>query len=119
VLEEAARQGLALAPLDEALARHPPAPAPPDGLPTTTWGTPRDLSTWDGPPVAELAWRARDAELRALAGHATCLPSPRALRELALLQSSDWAFQITRELAGDYPHERAVGHLAALEALLA
>jgi len=35
------------------------------------------------------------------------------------LQSSDWAFQVTRELAGSYPRERAAGHRAALEAALA
>jgi 1,4-alpha-glucan branching enzyme len=112
VLEEAQRQGLAIAPLDEALTRHEPVPAPAGGLPTTTWGTPRDLSTWDGPQVAELAWQARDAELRTLA--APRAPSHEALRELLLLQSSDWAFQVTRELAGPYPRERAAGHLAAL-----
>ncbi len=129
VIEEAERQGLALAPLDEALTRHEPvplaaalrdaAPAPRAAadvragrLPTTTWGTPRDLSTWDGPQVAELAWCAREAELRALAARPA--PSARALRELALLQSSDWAFQVTRALAGDYPRERAEGHRAAL-----
>ena len=38
VFDEAAKQGLALARLDEALARHEPAPAPPD-LPVTTWGS--------------------------------------------------------------------------------
>ena len=63
VLDEAAEQGLALAALDDALARHEPAWAPPD-LPATTWGTPRTLSTWSGPRVADLAWAARDAELR-------------------------------------------------------
>jgi len=132
VIEEAERQGLALAPLDEALQRHEPvplaralrdaAPAPHAAadvragrLPTTTWGTPRDLSTWDGPQAAELAWQARDAELRALVGGA---PSAEAARELLLLQSSDWAFQVTRELAGPYPQERAAGHRAALDAAL-
>lgn len=133
VIEEAERQGLALAPLDEALERHEPvplrralrdaAPAPRAAadvragrLPTTTWGTPRDLSTWDGPQVADLAWQARAAELRALAAERR--PSTTALRELLLLQSSDWAFQVTRELAGQYPRERAAGHLAALDAAL-
>jgi 1,4-alpha-glucan branching enzyme len=120
VIEEADRQGLALAPLDEALTRHEPVPlaqALPDGeLPTTTWGTPRDLSTWDGPQVADLAWQARAAELRALAGGGR--PNARALRELLLLQSSDWAFQVTNALAGPYPRERAAGHRAALEAAL-
>ena len=42
-----------------------------------------------------------------------------AERELLLLQASDWAFQVTRELAGSYPRERAAGHRAALEAALA
>jgi len=119
VIEEAERRGLALAPLDEALARHEPAPAPPGGLPTTTWGTPRDLSTWEGPRVADLAWRARAAELRTLAAPNGHRPSPAALRELQLLQSSDWAFQVTRELAGPYPRERFEGHLARLQAALA
>jgi 1,4-alpha-glucan branching enzyme len=144
VIEEAERQGLALAPLDDALMRHEPVPlaralasavpAPRAAadvragrLPTTTWGTPRDLSTWSGPQVAELAWQARAAELRALVEHgarsaaavdapARPVPHGRALRELQLLQSSDWAFQVTRDLAGDYPRERAAGHRAALDA---
>lgn len=134
VLEEAERQGLALAPLDEALARHEPvplrealraaAPAPRavadvrgGRLPSTTWGTPRDLATWSGPDVADLAWQARDAELRALV--APRRPSPATERELLLLQSSDWAFQAARDLAGPYPRERAAGHRAALDAALA
>jgi 1,4-alpha-glucan branching enzyme len=134
VLEEAERQRLAITPLDEALTRHEPLPladalaavdpAPhavadvrAGRLPTSTWGTPRDLSTWSGPQVADLAWRARDAELRALLRPRP--PSERALRELLLLQSSDWAFQVTRDLAGPYPRERAAGHLAALDAALA
>jgi 1,4-alpha-glucan branching enzyme len=117
VLEEAGRQGLRLAPLDEALRRHEPVAALAGGPSVTTWGTPRDLSTWDGPPVAELAWRMRDAELRTLLRRDPA--PPRALRELLLLQSSDWAFQVTRELAGPYPRERAAGHLAALDAALA
>lgn len=133
VIEEAERQGLVLAPLDEALRRHEPVPlaralrdakpAPRAAadvragrLPTTTWGTPRDLSTWDGPQVADLAWQARAAELRTLAAERR--PSATALRELMLLQSSDWAFQVTRDLAGPYPRERAAGHRAALEAAL-
>jgi 1,4-alpha-glucan branching enzyme len=85
-------------------------------LPTTTWGTPRTLSTWDGPQVAELAWQARDAELRTLLR--IDRTGPQAQRELLLLQSSDWAFQVTNDLAGPYPRERATGHRAALEAAL-
>lgn len=116
VVDEAARQGLALSPLDDALARHPPVPAPPD-LPVTSWGTPRDLSTWSAPPVAAMAWDARDAELRTVAAGAGA--DARAVRELLALQSSDWAFLVSRELAEPYGRERAAGHRAALDAALA
>jgi 1,4-alpha-glucan branching enzyme len=109
VVEEAQRQGLAMTTLDDALERHEPAPAPAE-LGVTTWGDGCDLSTWSGPPVADLAWLARAAELRALAlGHR---PSDRALRELLALQSSDWAFLVTHRLAGEYPRERAQAHAA-------
>ncbi|MBA2349677.1 MAG: hypothetical protein H0V81_15440, partial [Solirubrobacterales bacterium] len=111
VVEECARRGVEIAPLDEAAhAIAPAGPLPPERLGTTTWGTPRDLSTWDHPGVAELAWRARAAELEVLA--AGPHPPPRAVRELLALQSSDWAFLETRALAGTYPAERAVGHHA-------
>ena len=45
-------------------------------------------------------------------------PSERALRELLALQSSDWAFLITHGTAGDYPRERAAGHLEAFSVAL-
>jgi 1,4-alpha-glucan branching enzyme len=116
VLEEAARQGLALTTLDDALQRHEPVPAPAH-LPVSTWGDGGDLRTWSGPQAAELAWPARTAELRlaALARR----PPERALRELLALQSSDWAFLHTRATAGDYPRRRAEGHRRALERVLA
>ena len=41
-------------------------------------------------------------------------PSQRALRELLALQSSDWAFLASTGTAGDYPRERAAGHVEAL-----
>jgi 1,4-alpha-glucan branching enzyme len=91
-------------------------PAPAD-LPVTSWGTPRDLSTWSAPPVAGMAWSARDAELRALAAGAAV--DARAVRELLALQSSDWAFLVSRELAAPYGRERAAAHRAAFEAALA
>ena len=56
----------------------------------TTWGTPRDLSTWSGPRVADLAWAARAAELDVVAAGAAV--GDRAVRELLALQSSDWPF---------------------------
>jgi len=88
-----------------------PVPAPADP-PPTSWGLERDLRTWS---ATELAWTQRRAELAALGA----APSPRALRELLALQSSDWAFQLTRGGAGDYPRERAGGHLDAFTAALA
>jgi 1,4-alpha-glucan branching enzyme len=43
----------------------------------------------------------------------------RAARELLALQSSDWAFQVTHELAGDYPLKRVAEHTARLDEALA
>ena len=82
----------------------------------TWWGAGRDLRTWSGPAAAGLAWAQRRAELRAFARGR---PSDRALRELLALQSSDWAFLTAAGTAGDYPIQRAEGHLAAFEAALA
>jgi 1,4-alpha-glucan branching enzyme len=116
VLTEAERQGLCLAGLDDALERHEPDLAPPD-LPITSWGTPRTLGTWSGPQVADLAWSARDAELRVVAAGAAA--GSRAVRELLLAQSSDWAFMVTRGLAAPYGRERALAHAAAVREALA
>jgi 1,4-alpha-glucan branching enzyme len=115
VLQEAERQGLTLTTLDDALERHEPAPAPAE-LGTTSWGAGGDLRTWSGPAVADLAWTARSAEVRALA--LAGRPGDRALRELLALQASDWAFLATRGTAGPYPRERALGHAEAFERAL-
>ncbi|HTN25365.1 MAG TPA: 1,4-alpha-glucan branching protein domain-containing protein, partial [Solirubrobacteraceae bacterium] len=104
VVHEARAQGLAIARLDDALTRHEPALAPAD-LAVTTWGTPRDLATWSAPPVCDMAWGARDAELRAIAAGAAI--DARAVRELLALQSSDWAFLVSQDLAEPYGRERA------------
>ena len=112
VIEECARQELALTCLGEdALERHEAALAPPD-LDVSSWGEGGDLRTWSSPPVADLAWQARNAEL-ALAS-ARKRPSERALREVLALQSSDWAFLVYRGLAADYPRQRASGHFGSL-----
>jgi 1,4-alpha-glucan branching enzyme len=116
VLNEAHRQGLALTTLDAARDHHAPVPAPAD-LGSTSWGEGGDLRTWSGPPVAAFAWRARAAEL-ALAATPAAHASERALRELLALQSSDWAFLADRELAGEYPEQRAQLHADALAAAL-
>ena len=116
VVDEAARQDLALSTLDDALERHEPVPAP-AGLGVSSWGEGGDLRTWSGPAVADLAWEARTAELGLIARGAR--PPERALRELLALQASDWAFQVSRDLAGEYPRERARAHAEALQAALA
>jgi 1,4-alpha-glucan branching enzyme len=102
-------------PLDAALASEWAAP-PRTALTPTSWGRPRDLSTWSAPRAGGLAWRQRAAELRAIAAGPV---SDRALRELLALQSSDWAFLVTHGTAGPYPRERFEGHLAAFAEALA
>ncbi len=118
VIDAAARVGLEIVGLDDAL-RDIAVVAAPDELPTTSWGTPRTLWTWDGPPVAELAFATRAAELRTVAAAVAGQADARAVRELLALQSSDWAFLVTRDISGPYPRERAAAHLAALDAALA
>ncbi|MDX6639793.1 MAG: 1,4-alpha-glucan branching enzyme [Solirubrobacteraceae bacterium] len=116
VVEECERQELRLVALDDALEEVTPQAAPAE-LPTTTWGSPRDLSTWDGPGVEAFAWRARRAELELVAAGRSA--TPRAVRELLALQASDWAFLVGRELAAAYGHARAEGHHDRLAAELA
>jgi 1,4-alpha-glucan branching enzyme len=116
VLQEARRAGLEVVALDDVHANGP-VRAVPAALHPTSWGTPRTLWTWDGPQVADMAFAARDAELRLVAaGPGADL---RAVRELLALQSSDWAFLVTRDIAGSYPRERFAAHVAALDAALA
>ena len=113
-------QGVPLATLPDALARIEPVERP---LAPSTWGRPRDLSTWDSPRVAEIAFTARRAELRTVAAVSATRERgaalERAVRELLALQASDWAFQITHELAADYPMERVSSHSRELDAALA
>ncbi|MEA2404945.1 MAG: 1,4-alpha-glucan branching enzyme [Thermoleophilaceae bacterium] len=119
VVDEARLQGLALATLPDALDRHEPVERE---LTASSWGRPKDLSTWDSPGVGEMAWAARDAELRTVAAAAGTAGGPaleRAARELLALQASDWAFQMTYELAGDYPEQRVRGHAAGVDEALA
>jgi 1,4-alpha-glucan branching enzyme len=63
---------------------------------------------------------ARRAELRvaAAARHGPSRALARAARELLAAQSSDWAFMTSRRTAGEYPLERARGHLAGVDEAL-
>jgi 1,4-alpha-glucan branching enzyme len=121
VVAEASAQGLSLSTVSGALERVEPVERE---LAPSTWGTDKDLSTWDSPAVAEIAFAARTAELRTVAAAAGGGAGPaleRAARELLALQASDWPFQLTRGLSDDYPLRRIEGHRAehdaALEAL--
>jgi 1,4-alpha-glucan branching enzyme len=120
VLDEARLRGLALATLPEALERHEPVRRE---LAPSTWGKAKDLSTWDHPRVADVAFAQRGAELRTIAASARARAGDpaleRAARELLALQASDWAFQLTHDLADDYPRRRVAGHVEALDAALA
>jgi len=116
VIDECERQGLELVHLDDALEEAETAPAP-AGLPLASWGSPRDLSTWDGPGVEVFAWTARRAELDLVAAGRAA--TPRAVRELLAAQSSDWAFLVHRDLAAAYGRARAEGHHERLRAELA
>jgi 1,4-alpha-glucan branching enzyme len=118
VLAGAADAEVRLLTVPEALAEHEPLERP---LAASTWGEGKDLSTWDSPAVADLAWGARRLELRLLRALSADLPhdaAMRAARELLATQASDWAFLDKRGQAGDYAYQRAIFHSeAALEAI--
>jgi 1,4-alpha-glucan branching enzyme len=120
VLEEAEAQGVRLVTVSEGVELVEPVARE---LVPSTWGHEKDFTTWDAPPVAQLAFDARAAELRtvaAVAGHgAPHAALERAARELLAMQASDWAFMVTRDLAADYPEERMRLHADSLDAALA
>ncbi len=115
VLDRCGEQGVRLLTLPQALAEHP---AEPRVLHPSSWGERKDLSTWDAPQVADLAWAARRLELRLLRalgnGRLDRERAERAARELLAAQSSDWAFLDSRGQAGEYAFRRAVEHSQAL-----
>jgi 1,4-alpha-glucan branching enzyme len=118
VLEEAPAAGLDLVTLPAGLDGVEPVERE---LAPSTWGSPKDLSTWDSARVAELAFAGRRAELATVAAGAARAGGPalaRAARELFAIQSSDWAFLTTRELAADYPLERVRAHETELRGAL-
>jgi 1,4-alpha-glucan branching enzyme len=117
VLDECARQGLALVRLDEAPQLGDPTPLGEQAdEEATSWGTAGDLSTWSGPAVADMAFAARAAELALIGAGARA--GEVAARELMALQASDWAFMVSRGLAVPYARERFEGHRARFERAL-
>jgi 1,4-alpha-glucan branching enzyme len=119
VFEEANAQGVRLVTVSEGIELAEPAARP---LVASSWGHGKDFATWDAPPVGELAFEARAAELRtvaAVASHgASSDAAERAARELLAIQASDWSFMVTRDLAADYPLERLRDHRTCLDAAL-
>jgi 1,4-alpha-glucan branching enzyme len=119
VLDLAAAKGIRLVTLDKAAEEHRETAREVE-LKASTWGEDKDFHTWDSPAVADLAWASRSLELR-VAEAVRHLPrerAERAVRELLMVQSSDWAFLDQRGQAGDYPFERATSHAEnAFEAL--
>jgi 1,4-alpha-glucan branching enzyme len=118
VIAAAPTAGIRLLTVPEALAEHEPMERP---LRASTWGEGKDLSTWDSPAVADLAWGMRRLELRLLRALSAGLRGEgalRAARELLAAQASDWAFLDQRGQAGDYAYQRTISHSeAALEAI--
>jgi 1,4-alpha-glucan branching enzyme len=93
----------------------------------TTWGTDRDHSTWVNP---ETAWMwdylgtaqerlrqmlARFHEVGAATLEARALRQ--AVREVLLLESSDWPYMVAKDRARDYAIERFRTHLERFEML--
>jgi 1,4-alpha-glucan branching enzyme len=113
VIEECARQGLELVALDDALDTHEPAALPGQSAwGPSSWGEGGGLSTWSGPPVAELAFAARAGELEVMrAGGAA---GADAIRAMLALQASDWPFMVTRGIAVPYALDRHAAHRALL-----
>ncbi|MCB0827992.1 MAG: DUF1957 domain-containing protein [Solirubrobacterales bacterium] len=118
VLDRAAGGGLRLVTLEQAAAG---GGFREGELRASTWGEQKDFRTWDAPAVDDLTWAARRLELRVAEAIADGLDrerAERAVRELMLVQSSDWAFLDSRREAGDYAFDRATQHARnALESL--
>ncbi len=129
VIVECSEQGLELVRLDDALERLEPVAARDwrergtraerlaEERAASSWGARGDLSTWSGPGVADVAFALRAAELETVAVRPRA--GRAALRELLALQSSDWAFMLSREVAAPYARDRVAAHRTALTAALA
>jgi 1,4-alpha-glucan branching enzyme len=93
----------------------------PVAVPPSSWGSGKDWRVWAGPQVADLVAmheRVQEALLDAAAPGVVRDPLRDALATEALLAlSSDWAFMVSKDSAGGYARERALGHAARVEEL--
>ncbi|HUQ17879.1 MAG TPA: 1,4-alpha-glucan branching protein domain-containing protein [Candidatus Saccharimonadales bacterium] len=103
------------------LASDPPRERVP--LAEGSWGTGNDHSTWDNPGTAWMWDGIREAaaavgSLQSAAGlrpnGVRARAADQALRELLLLESSDWPFLVTTGQAADYGAERFRAHAERL-----
>jgi 1,4-alpha-glucan branching enzyme len=103
------------------------AAAPALALPEGSWGTRGSHQTWFNSETRALWREVHDAEtsFEAVARRALARGEPligrvlgQALRELLLLESSDWPFLITHRSVSDYALERAAGHGRSVRRLL-
>jgi 1,4-alpha-glucan branching enzyme len=104
--------------LERALAEGPPlAPA---ALPEGTWGFRKDWRSWFSEDT-EAMWKTlEDAEretMRLAAAHPNDPALPQLMRELFLLQSSDWPFMMIRGRNPGYARERFESHAARWSSL--
>lgn len=96
------------------------ADAPAIPLPAGSWGRDGDFSVWDNPETKEYWRRVERAgeQVREIAGRDGRL-LPTALRQLLLLEASDWPFLVENGSARDYAERRIGEHAGAIEALAA
>jgi 1,4-alpha-glucan branching enzyme len=116
VVEACRERGVPLVHLDDALEEIEPVDEPAGGLPVTTWGRGRDLSTWE----RAVGRRPRVRHARRGAAHRR----PRRRREhrrrprVAGATGERLGLRRQRGIRGALRRERAAGHLAELEAAL-
>ena len=119
LVSAAPEHGVRLVTLSEALARHEPAERP---LRDSSWGEDKDLSTWDSPAVADMAWGARRLELRLLRELAERQPQPGGGATCGARAARGPVERLgvpglERE-AGEYPFRRAVHHAEAMHQVI-